>query len=364
MFSPHTDGMTVKTNQTIKSMLYILGITIAVYIGMRFLLAIVIPFLIAYFIAWILRQPVTYLNRVTRLPRGIWSMVLVGLFVALIAVPIGFLIYKGGCEAIALISHYEEWTDQLSSLWGSSCKRLEELSGIEAASIEQFGRDGAMRVMTKAQEEVVPFLMSCSVTSLQQAAAFLGKVVITLVAAVLILSDHEKIAHWIKGRSWYGYLEQVWGNMCRAGGTYVKAQIIIILMICTVCILGLAVAGNPYAVLIGLLIGICDALPFIGTGLIFVPWLIIELFRENIMHAVLYGVLFIICTFIREFIEPRLVGKGLGVHPLAVIISIYAGLKIYGPTGVLLGPVSFFLIWEIYQTFCGTGEKEPGADRS
>lgn len=347
---PHTVCMTEKTNQTIKNMLYILGITIGVYAGMRFLLPIVIPFLIAFVIAWILRKPTGALCRLTRLPRGLVSMVLVILFVALIAVPIGFLLYKGGCEAVTLLSDYEEWMQRAGRLWGSSCERLEQLSGIEADTIEQFGRDGAMRLMDNAQEKVVPFLMSCSITSLKEAASFLGKAVITLVAAVLILSDYERLGQWIRQRGWYGYLEQVWKNMCHAGGTYVKAQIIIIALICGVCMLGLFIGGNPYAVLVGLLIGLSDALPFIGTGLIFVPWLIIELFRGDIFHAVLYGCLFIICTFIREFVEPKLVGKGLGVHPLAVIISIYAGLKIYGTVGVLLGPVSMFLIWEIYQT--------------
>ena len=51
-------------------------------------------------------------------------------------------------------------------------------------------------------------------------------------------------------------------------------------------------------------------------------------------------------------------GRGLGVHPLAVIISIYAGLKIYGTVGVILGPLSGFLIWEIYRSICGREEKE------
>ena len=89
-----------------------------------------------------------------------------------------------------------------------------------------------------------------------------------------------------------------------------------------------------------------------------VPWLIIDLFRGKYFAAVIYGILFILSTFIREFMEPRLMGRGLGVHPLAVIISIYAGLKIYGTAGVILGPLSGFLIWEIYRSICGREEKE------
>lgn len=129
--------------------------------------------------------------------------------------------------------------------------------------------------------------------------------------------------------------------MCHAGGTYLKAQLIILALISGVCIAGLFLTGNSYAILAGVLIGMSDALPFIGTGLVFIPWLIIDLFRGKYFAAVIYGILFILSTFIREFMEPRLMGRGLGVHPLAVIISIYAGLKIYGTAGVILGPLSW-----------------------
>ena len=98
-------------------------------------------------------------------------------------------------------------------------------------------------------------------------------------------------------------------------------------------------------------IGFCDALPFIGTGTIFVPWALINILLGKYKQAVWLFVYYIICSFVRELLEPKLVGKHLGVPPLAVLMSIYIGIQVYGGAGVIFGPVSALLIYEIYMLF-------------
>ena len=56
-----------------------------------------------------------------------------------------------------------------------------------------------------------------------------------------------------------------------------------------------------------------------------------------------------VCSFVRQVLEPKLVGKRLGVPPLAVLISIYAGIWVYGGSGVILGPISALVIYELYK---------------
>lgn len=343
--------MTEKTNQTIKSILHILGITIAVYLGMRFILPMVIPFLLAYVMAWILHGIVNKVRRVIHLPRGIISLVTVGILTVLILAPLLFLAYKGICELALLLSDYENLMKRADVLWCDCCDRIEQLAGIDGNRLRDFGRSNVARVVETAQSKVVPYAMNASFVSLKYGAAVIAQLFVVLVAAVLILNDYERMMERLKRCVCYKYLERIGNNMCRAGGSYIKAQLIIVSMICAVCVLALFLAGNPYALVVGIIIGLCDALPFIGTGLILIPWLIIELFRGQYLNAVIYGVLFVVCSFIREFVEPKLVGKGLGVHPLAVLMSIYIGIYVYGAFGVILGPVSAFLILELYGIF-------------
>lgn len=343
--------MTEKTNQTIKNILYIPGITIAVYLGMRFILPMVIPFLIAYAMARVLHRVVNRICKAVHLPRVLISLAAVTVFTVLILTPILFLAYKGVRELALLLSDYENLMRRADVLWCECCERMEQLVGIDGTRLRDFGRSSAVRLVETAQSKVVPYAMNVSVVSVKYIASFIAKLFVMLVAAVLILNDYERMMDRLRKCTFYKYLSQIGNNMCRAGGSYIKAQVIIVSMICAVCVLALFFAGNPYALVVGIIIGLCDALPFIGTGLILIPWLLVELFRGQYLNALIYGILFVICSFIREFVEPKLVGKDLGVHPLAVLMSIYIGIHVYGAAGVILGPVSAFLIFELYGIF-------------
>ena len=353
----HTDGMTGKTRQLIKKIIYLAGITVAVYLGMRFALPIVIPFLLAILIARTLCKSVAFLSEKTKFPKGIVSTAAVLLLLAVIFLPMGYLVYKGICELASLITNYPELFGKADMLWCSCCERVAEITGMKAETMVQWGKNCAAYVSSQAETKLIPAMMNGSLASLRGLAAFFGICIVTVVAAVLILCDYDNLVQRWRKSSFYSWGGRIFQNMCHAGGTYLRAQLIILALISGVCIAGLFLTGNSYAILVGVLIGMSDALPFIGTGLVFIPWLIIDLFRGKYFAAVIYGILFILSTFIREFMEPRLMGKGLGVHPLAVIISIYAGLKIYGTAGVILGPLSGFLIWEIYRSICGREEK-------
>ena len=98
--------MTGKTRQLIKKIIYLAGITVAVYLGMRFALPIVIPFLLAILIARTLCKPVAFLSEKTKFPKGIVSTAAVLLLLAVIFLPMGYLLYKGICELASLITNY------------------------------------------------------------------------------------------------------------------------------------------------------------------------------------------------------------------------------------------------------------------
>jgi predicted PurR-regulated permease PerM len=124
---------------------------------------------------------------------------------------------------------------------------------------------------------------------------------------------------------------------------------IIILIIIALCMAGLWILGNPYFLVLGIVIGLLDALPFIGTGTVLVPIAVYLLFQSELKRAAGYLFLFLLTYFAREFLEPRLIGEKLGIYPIVMVIVVYAGLYLYGVTGVVLGPVSLLLILEIWK---------------
>ena len=90
-----------------------------------------------------------------------------------------------------------------------------------------------------------------------------------------------------------------------------------------------------------------DALPFIGTGTVFVPIAVILLFQKQFKLAACYLGLFLLTYIVREFLEPRMIGAKLGIYPFVMVVVVYAGIYLYGTAGVVLGPVTLLAVLEI-----------------
>lgn len=141
------------------------------------------------------------------------------------------------------------------------------------------------------------------------------------------------------------------GSMLSA---YFRTQSCILCLICITTIIGLFLAKVPHAFIYGLLAGIFDMLPFIGTGIILVPLAFLQLLQGNILYAIVVIITYILCMVIREFLEPRLMGNRIAISPVGILISIYAGVMFYGIGGVLLGPVTLLISVELSKEIFAT----------
>lgn len=118
----------------------------------------------------------------------------------------------------------------------------------------------------------------------------------------------------------------------------------------TLCAATLGIVGFPNGILWGILAGVLDALPFIGTGVVLTPLAILQIMQGHYGRAVICGVLYVVCIFIRELLEPRLIGKRMGIPPIAVLLSLYAGIQLFGVAGIIKGPLGFVIITETYRS--------------
>ena len=135
-----------------------------------------------------------------------------------------------------------------------------------------------------------------------------------------------------------------------AGIAYIKTQTILILLVSTVCSLGLFLLGNPYALLFGVAIGIFDAFPVLGSGLILIPWAAISFLKGDAFAGAVLLTLYGLCQFFREYLEPKLLGGKMGIRPIHSLMSVFIGYELFGIVGLFLGPFGLVLIkclWRI-----------------
>jgi predicted PurR-regulated permease PerM len=132
-------------------------------------------------------------------------------------------------------------------------------------------------------------------------------------------------------------------EIIHTAGKFLKAQLILIVMIMAICITGFWLIGISSPVLLGFLAGIMDALPFIGTSIILIPTAVILFLDHQIWQGAVCLVIYLLCVAIREFMEPKLMGKELDIFPVVMLISIFAGAKLFGISGIIKGPLAVVL---------------------
>ncbi len=182
-------------------------------------------------------------------------------------------------------------------------------------------------------------------------------VVLTIMGTYYMSSDRERIFAFFHRTFPAGMIRKgmlLKRDLFRALFGQIRAQLIVSLLITVVVLLGLLLQQKPYWLLLGLLIGLADALPVLGAGLFLIPWAVIGFVTGDTATGVGMALLYVAVVVVRQIAEPRIVGKSLGLYPLATMMAMFAGYQIAGNVlGLLLGPILLNLLKVVLQADSG-----------
>ena len=198
------------------------------------------------------------------------------------------------------------------------------------------------------KQKVLPGVLSQSLEYIKMLVAFGGFLIIFLIATVLMAKDYDDIMNRLLDREEYHVFLEIICGIIRYIATYVKAQLIIMSIVGVLAAAALGVFGIRNGILWGLLAGILDAFPFVGTGVVLVPLMIQQLFLGDFGRAAGCLLLYVVCVVVRQILEPKLIGRRIGVPPIAILLSLYAGIQLFGVWGILEGPLGFVIIYQSY----------------
>lgn len=121
---------------------------------------------------------------------------------------------------------------------------------------------------------------------------------------------------------------------------YVKAYGLLFIITFAELLAAFSILGVEYSALLALVIALLDALPIVGTGTALIPWGGICLLTGNIRLGAGLLISYLAITVIRQVIEPKIVGKSIGLHPLVTLFSMYLGIKLLGLAGIIVFPLA------------------------
>ena len=134
------------------------------------------------------------------------------------------------------------------------------------------------------------------------------------------------------------------------GGNFKKMigiQLALVVISTFEIIIGFIIFKVPRPVLLGVICGILDILPYVGTIIVFVPIIIYNIIVKDYIIAFGLICLYVLVQVIREVLEAKFLSDKLELHPLMVLLSIYIGVKLLGVLGIVVGPMYGILAKDI-----------------
>lgn len=336
-----------------KKLLIIIGTIIAVYLGFEYLLPLFVPFLLAYFIAWILRPFVSMLHRKLKVPLALGGGIGVLLFLSIVC---GIIIYIGKIlveQLVLFLRNIPVYQAYLTSQVYGVCSGCDRLFNKDAGHSWNMLSKGSEALTEFVQEVLLPKITTQTLKFAVNTVELFAGIVIVIVAAILFVKDMEEYKEGLRKSEFYPAVHRITKKLSETGIAYLKTQVVIMSIIGILCVIGFWILKNPYALLIGVGIAIFDAFPVLGSGLILIPWALVMLLSKNFFAAAVLITLYILCQFIREFLEPKLLGNKIGIQPIYSLMSMYIGLQLFGVFGFFLGPLGLVIIRTVVNTYAG-----------
>ncbi len=314
------------------------------YIFLRYLFFVLLPFLIAWGVAFALRPISVKISESTRISRRAVSAVLTVLIVlGGLSITVSALVYALG-EAWAFLSRLAE-SNALYDILSKIIDPLGELFGeAEGADVlrEQIG-SAVKGALTGLLSELLG-AVTAFISSVPKVLIF---VLVTVISSVYFSIDLERINSFVLGilpSTVSARLISFKDKFLKTLVKYLRSYLLIMLVTFIVMLFGFLVLNVNYAVLFAFLVSLLDALPLIGVGTVLVPWSVYQLLFGNIWLGVGLLILLAVHEVIRQFAEPKILGKSLGIHPIVSLLLLYLGYCLLGFFGLLFIPVFGALI--------------------
>ena len=327
-------------------------IAVAAFLGFRFLLRYLLPALypfgIAYIVSLMLNPVMLFMEKRVGLPRKVGAFLLVTLTVAAVFMLL-FLIVHRAVEEIGRLA------DTLSRLDPKDFEPVKDkvngfllkLPMIDSAEdLARFWQSADQRAANVLADSI-PGLKS-GIGLLTGLFTGLFDVVlaffVTVVASYYMTVDRAKIAAFVYkpfSKDSESKIKKLKDTFFSALGKYLKAYGLIMLITFTELFAAFTVLRIDYALLLAAITALVDILPVLGTGCVLIPWALICLFVQGDIYTGAGLIIsYVIITVIRQIAEPKIVGSYMGIHPLATLAAMFAGLKLFGFWGILLLPMA------------------------
>lgn len=295
------------------------------------------PFLLGGVIAFIISPISQKLKSKFRIDKGVSTLILSFLGVAVVITLASIFIMTGTKHLIHFMDNITVNSDYLNNitieLMSKANVYIEYLQNVANINVESLITKYSGNLMNIAKG-----LLS-SIISLASSIPYIAIFIITLfIATYFIAKDIDKIENEFYNmftESTKRKVKNIKKEVLISLVGYIKAYVILMGITFLITWLSFSILGVPYGTILGFIAGILDLVPFLGIVVIYLPAIIYYWIIENYFSAISIGIIFIALSLLRQILEPKLVSVNIGISPLSTLAAIFIGVQVKGIIGII-----------------------------
>lgn len=335
-----------------KGLIYIIYAAAAfllIVAAFKYVLPILVPFIIAFLLTVAIEPLIRVLQKKARFPRGFAAMTAMVVVFGGILVIVSAIVLKLVSELVQisltlpsvasdLRIYYQEFIERFTAFY------INLPPGV-ISSLEQ-----NINNLTSSLQGLIGSSVNSLLMIISLVPSTITILIVSLIATYFLAKDRHIISETLFSlipAQWREKSYTVVKEISAAFTGYLRAQFVLVMITTLLSIFGLYLVGAKYALTIGLLIGLTDLIPVIGPATIYLPWIIWSFVSGTYGFALKLTVLYVVVLITRQFLETKIVSSSMGLHPLATLVAMYGGLKLFGIPGLVLGPIILIAVQSV-----------------
>ena len=323
-----------------------------IWIFGRVLVLYLLPFVLAWVLSLCLTSPAERIARRLHCSPKICSILLFTAVLCLMILLVGASVNRLLRELQALLTRLLERGDLSEMIFAGNNdylgSLLAKMSFFERVARSQGGAafrarfnqmvGNALTDVIASVSAEIPRVVARIISGMPSVLLFIG---VTVIAGFYFCMDRHGIENallTLLPKGIRGKIPAWCSGIKRVSFRYLRAYLWLLLLTFSELFIGFCILRVEYAFLLAALIAVVDLLPILGVGAVLIPWAAIELInreaRLGIGLLILYGTV----SVLHQVLEPKLVGKSLGLHPLLTLMAGYVGYRSFGFFGMAVAP--------------------------
>lgn len=311
-----------------------------------------LPFLIGIIIASAVQKPAIIISKKIKIKQELCASFLsVICFIALVCIISVFvwILYTQFSELINQISNYSgSIISFFENFYNYFKKIFNSLGEGFKGTLNNFSQNTVNTLITK-----VSLLFSSLITTfIKRLPTLFVSVVVTVVATCYIAKDYDRLLSFLKGfigKKLYKKTNDFYMVIKKCFLKFFIGYFWLFVLTFFQLLFGFLLLGIKHFVALAFLVAFLDLLPIIGTATILIPWSIFMFFIGDFSIGFGLLILLVFIVVVRNYAEPKIIGKQTGINPLFTLIFIFIGLRFGGFFGMLILPITLTAVFNYYR---------------